>query len=342
MLFIAAIFPLVIPVAFISELLANFYPFFIPLAVCVIFSSVLPQRSARIASISIVLCVLTIGICVVQIFPYIPISANALGRAPAESITTVTQPLKITKSTTISRFPILRKSLRLLSTNLLRPNTAYRAVTEQIATLNPDCFVAMELNKKWTDAIKKFLPHHKKLALRRSIINGYGIGLFCREKNVKINYARVLTLEKTLPPMVEALLTINRVNLHLLGLHTKNPITYSGWKNRELHLHHLASYVKYKKASTIAIGDFNTPIWTPTFKRFLRDSQFQDTRVGYGIKPTWSPFTTKSGLPIFSMLPIDHALIHGFEKGTIEYAFSVVPIEGSDHQGILLDLSISN
>ncbi len=327
-LFLSSLFPLITPITFLSELLANFYPFFIPLSLCVMFFCVLPQRRTKISPISVLLYCLTIVICLIQISPYIPTSANALSRIKFTSLKSETTPVKIAKP------------LRLLSTNLLRPNTAYRTVTGQIAELNPDCFVAMELNKKWTDAIKKFLPQHKKLVTRRSIVNGYGIGLFCKEENIFVNYSRIITLEKTLPPMVEALLTMNGVNIHLLGLHTKNPITYSGWKNRQLHLDYLANYVKSKNRPTIAIGDFNTPIWTPSFKRFIHNSQFQDTRIGYGLKPTWSPFTTKSGLTILSMLPIDHALIHGFKKGTIEYEFSVVPIEGSDHQGILLDLSV--
>lgn len=233
--------------------------------------------------------------------------------------------------------------LRLIAANVLRVNTQHRELLRDIRHQNADCLIGIEIDKQWDESVKRFLPHHSKIVMRRSLINGYGIGLYCDLSKVSVSNARVFTFNKYLPPNIEADITISNRTLKLVGTHTKNPISPSGWRSRDRHLWLLSEYLRTDRNSALVLlGDLNLPPWTPSYTRFIRDAALIDHRTGEGLLLSWSPLTTvntKSAPVSFSMLPIDHALSRGLSEIGAAAKMSLVPITGSDHQAVQLDIT---
>lgn len=70
----------------------------------------------------------------------------------------------------------------------------------------------------------------------------------------------------------------------------------------------------------ILTGDFNSTIFSPTFRSMMKRAQLHDVRQGYGLKPSWMRYS------IFA-LAIDHIVY----RKAIAREFAVLDTIGSDH-----------
>jgi endonuclease/exonuclease/phosphatase (EEP) superfamily protein YafD len=125
---------------------------------------------------------------------------------------------------------------------------------------------------------------------------------------------------------------IDLVNVHFQAPHSMRPFP-SGWV-RWQQMRGLERFFGENPAAVRAVvGDCNaTPGW-PLYHRLarqLRDGALEvAAREGRRVEATWGP---KPESP--RLLRLDHAFVHGLEVER----FRVLPIPGSDHSGILMEL----
>jgi endonuclease/exonuclease/phosphatase (EEP) superfamily protein YafD len=223
--------------------------------------------------------------------------------------------------------------LRIVSANLWNGAAAADTFAALVAALGADVVATQEMAPEQADALARVLPHGVLEPARDC--SGMGIALR--------NPARVRRLG--LPfrdAWVADVLWEGPAGMHLeleiLNVHVHAPHAPLGWRMlsrrrgqlREL-VHHLEASPQRRR---VLVGDFNaTPLW-PLYRRLaarLTDAAVAAARRhGRSVEGTWAPWP---GGP--RLLRIDHAFVHGVAVED----FQVLPIAGSDHCAIVVDIA---
>ncbi len=94
----------------------------------------------------------------------------------------------------------------------------------------------------------------------------------------------------------------------------------------------------------ILIGDLNTTMWSPYYRRLVQQTGLHNARSGFGILPTWPAPTPYSKpnllvkfLKLFAWIPIDHVLV---DAQIQVQQFRVGPSVNSDHLPVIADLKL--
>lgn len=122
--------------------------------------------------------------------------------------------------------------------------------------------------------------------------------------------------------------------VRLVGVHLHNPIDFPWWvsvRGRGAQLDGLFEWLRGNEPPLLVAGDFNaSPAW-PAYKRVA--SHLEDLVLAADPKPAptwaWRPRWPR-------MLRIDHVFGLGVEANSVE----IVPVEGSDHAAIVIDLEV--
>jgi endonuclease/exonuclease/phosphatase (EEP) superfamily protein YafD len=218
--------------------------------------------------------------------------------------------------------------LRLMQANLLWSNGNYAALREAVHEAHPDILVLQELTEEWLDQTQGFVasyPYYKTVPRPA----GAGMALFSR---YPLEAAAVLTLDASTHTALLAQLNIEGAAVSLLCLHPPTPVSPDKFLNRNRQFTEAASILRSAKGHGILIGDLNTTMWSPYFKRLARDSGLRDARLGFGLRPSW-PLP----LPAFLQLPIDHCLV---SDGVSVSGISTGRRTGSDHRPLIVDLQL--
>ena len=224
--------------------------------------------------------------------------------------------------------------IKIMSINILRTNTEYQKILNEIAKENADIVVLIEYTKKWhtelqnTPALQILYPHQH---IEYLLHNG-------KEDGVAIYSKTPIT--KVEPLNENNLITVKIKNFHLITGHLSNPIVSK--QNQEKRDEQLATIVrKIKKYNiiqeipTIVIADFNSTQHSYEFKDMISKSGLKNAQTDIIYQPTWSPALTKYTRLIG--LTIDHAL-HTKEIRTKN--FKTGNFIGSDHYPIIVNLRI--
>ncbi|HEU4428692.1 MAG TPA: endonuclease/exonuclease/phosphatase family protein [Myxococcota bacterium] len=226
-------------------------------------------------------------------------------------------------------------AIRLITANLFHERAEPDALAALLDALAVDIACLQELGARQASAIARVLPHGKLepgasvrdhdgmgIAARRPIGN-QRLALPCRD-------ARIARLAPADWPELAA-------PLELLNLHIQAPHSFPQWRAFARRRAQLAALLPYLDASPraprVVCGDFNaTPLW-PAYRVLaarLADLA-SECAARRGARParTWGPW---SGSP--RLLRIDHAL----GSGVLAAAAHVVPLRGSDHSALVVDL----
>ncbi len=225
------------------------------------------------------------------------------------------------------------RRLRIVSANLLNGGADPQAFAELVATLGADVVAVQEVEARQAHALAAVLPYGDLapasdhtgmgIALRRPA-PVRRIPLPCRDAHV------VRLTPQEWPILVESL---EVVNVHIAAPHI--PPFWPALHRRRGQLSRLEEYLdRAAQCARVVIGDFNSPPWWPLYRRLA--ARLTDAAVvaaaRRGVRPqaTWGPNPSGTRL-----LRLDHALVTG---AAVE-DFRVVPVAGSDHSAIVLDLS---
>jgi endonuclease/exonuclease/phosphatase family metal-dependent hydrolase len=126
-------------------------------------------------------------------------------------------------------------------------------------------------------------------------------------------------------------------SVEVVNVHIHAPHMFPWWRSLGIRRGQVRALARYLDEAPptprVVLGDFNaTPLW-PAYRRMAR--RLQDAArlhaASRGRAPgrTWGPW---AGAP--RLLRIDHAFVSGLEVAEVR----VVPVTGSDHSGLLVDL----
>ncbi|MEL7312241.1 MAG: endonuclease/exonuclease/phosphatase family protein [Pseudomonadota bacterium] len=224
--------------------------------------------------------------------------------------------------------------IRVLSCNLRAGRASASALTDLIRRESVDVVCAQELSVALAETIAAELPYgdlgHGQIPR--------GNAIACR---LPVEVSRISMpkrdgwIARLSPEHWDALpIAVEIVNVHISGPHTwpyfPHPV------RRKTQLRALLSNHAQKKDTPHAVfGDFNaSPIW-PAYRRML--SRYVDGVIGAADIPTKSvrtwPYLPKLG--VRGLLRIDHCFLWQLAAASVR----TVEIPGSDHLGLLIDLS---
>lgn len=220
------------------------------------------------------------------------------------------------------------RTLRLVSANLAFFNPDRDRFIRFVQTENPDVVLLFELTREWSDALAPLhaaYPHRQELAQP----GHEGIAVLSKLEFADI---RIDTIgQKPSNVIVGTLKLSDAKRLSLIGTHPDPPITWGSTLRRNDQVGELAGLVTSLPQPLVVAGDLNTSSWNPAFKQLIFATGLRDSRLGFGVQPTWN-----MNFPVVRT-PIDHCLVSGQVQVLTR---RVGPNIGSDHLPVIVDLYV--
>lgn len=219
------------------------------------------------------------------------------------------------------------KRITCLYMNVLRSNRAYHNALEVIRLTRPDIVAVTEVTPDWETALNDALKEYK-FSISKPRTDSFGIGLWSKIplENASIQYLGSLNL-----PTVESEMKIFGKTTTVLVTHPVPPGNDLKCALRDGQLKAIAEKRKTFRDSLILFGDLNTTSWSDAFQNFRAKMKVNDTRLGFGVQPTWP-----AGI-WFLCVPIDHVLA---SPDWVTLNRRVLSSINSDHYPILIELAV--
>lgn len=219
--------------------------------------------------------------------------------------------------------------LRVMLANVFTGNDQHALVVEAIRAERPDILCIQELDDHWIAGLEPVTREYP-YAHMDSRPDNFGIGLWSKHP-----FTRVETrdLGDATVPAILATIDVAGSTIALLNIHTLPPIMgdYADTRNQQLDA--IAGIVEELGRPFLLIGDLNITMWSPHYRRMMRDSGLLNAREGFSLAPTWPV----AGPRIPAFAPIDHILVC---PGISVLDFRRGPYTGSDHFPIAATLRI--
>ena len=221
---------------------------------------------------------------------------------------------------------VKKQNFSISSVNLYSSNSDYHLVKNYIEQENSDLLVLMELTPNWENKLNSIIDNYKyKLLIPRS--DNFGIALLSKFPiDFKVDY-----FELNNKPSIIGDFVINNETITIIATHPIPPINQYTFKHRNKQLNYIVENRTKFSNNLIVIGDFNMSSFSPHFKSLV-STGLKDTRIGFGILPTWP-----TNLRIMQTT-LDHCLVS--EKFNVLKRSTGSNI-GSDHKPINVLLEIN-
>ncbi|BCL34642.1 endonuclease/exonuclease/phosphatase family protein [Nostoc sp. MS1] len=197
--------------------------------------------------------------------------------------------------------------IRVLSFNINVQNKQYDNMVDVVLDSQTDVAVLSEVSQdtmtKLNEGLKGTLPYTFRTP-------GGGMAIFSRfpfldvkgdNFNKQGNHNLIATLE------------INKQPVKVIGTHPLVPVKLTNFHSRNRQLAALAKYIQEINQPLILVGDFNLTPWSPYYRRFINKTKLHNTRLGFGILPSWPRPATHVHIPKWQIplvnIPIDHCLV---------------------------------
>jgi len=236
------------------------------------------------------------------------------------------------------------QKLRVLSANLWNGRADARAFADLVAAMDVDIVAVQECAPDQAEALSEVMPH----GLLHPAYQNMGMGLVlkrpCEVHALELSYRAAYRVRLDPADWPGLTRPAEVLNVHFAAPHVYRPVRGLSVRPSQMrdflaHLEIGASAqhpadAEPEAPQRIVVGDFNaTPIW-PLYWRM--SSQFTDAalvvarQTGRRAQRTWGPWY---GAP--RLLRIDHGFV---TKGMRVDEFLAVPVVGSDHSAIVMDV----
>lgn len=231
-------------------------------------------------------------------------------------------------------------SFRVLTINLEWSNRNASAVLGAVREASPDILVLQEVDNWWRE----------QFAGLTDILPTQRFDPLSRRPGVAVLLADWIELrdEQWFPlhgrPYADFMLAGGQASSHsrstghetafrLTALHALPPRSALLFRARTRQLDDVRAHLLERKGSgpQLVVGDFNTTIWSPSYRKFTRELQLGRARLGFGLVPTWPTWNS------LLQVPIDHIL---HSPGFVATSTRSITIPGSDHHGLLSDVHL--
>ena len=223
----------------------------------------------------------------------------------------------------LAAVPARGRVLKVITFNCLGTNPNVDSVTAWIRRMKPDILVLEEIPDGWRtslDGLTDVLPNRASLLQdQRSDTD-----IFSRAPMTAADAYRPAS---DLRALIHAVVRIDGRAVQVFGLHPNTLQTPAEWRNRDAALELTAQWIAQTRGGdpALALGDWNTPPWSPYFHAFLHISGLRaaDPLV-------WPPMTRVLAAPAGVRLgsSIDHVAA---TPGVRPVRCETGPQMGSDH-----------
>jgi endonuclease/exonuclease/phosphatase family metal-dependent hydrolase len=224
----------------------------------------------------------------------------------------------------------MNRSIRLMTANLLVDRAKLAHLRDVLEVVDPDFFITQELGHKAADLIASRFPHHHL----RPQLDHKGRGIASRFP------ARFGEIPLPWRPGVWARVEQGPTEWLVGNIHLRNPIVFPWWTSARIRGRQLDALFAWADGEgagrpLVLAGDMNaSPAW-PVYRRLA--GRWVDLvarsaeNAGETPAPTWA---WRPGLP--RLLRIDHE----FGEGARAVASQVIPLRGTDHAAVVVDLVV--
>jgi endonuclease/exonuclease/phosphatase (EEP) superfamily protein YafD len=216
---------------------------------------------------------------------------------------------------------------RLAMANIEYENQDVAAVQAFIESADPDILILEEFTPTWEEDLADLKTEYPYF-MTRPRSDAWGIALYSR-----IPYEEI-DVDDPGPrtyPTIYAHYNLDGSPVTVIGTHPAHPVGDENVQARDSQLAVLVEFASHRTEPVLMCGDFNTTLWSVTFREFLTDADLRNAAQGFGLQPTWPTTFPPILTPFDHCLVSDEVLVHHFETG---------PNTGSDHYPILIDFSI--
>lgn len=216
--------------------------------------------------------------------------------------------------------------IRLVSSNVKMSNTHYRELADEIAAVDPDIVVLMEVDDNWRAGVADLLARYDHVA-DAARDNSYGMIVASKFPFESYEVDELLT--EGVPSVIATIRTPKGKVFRAYFIHPEPPVPHRGTEGRDGETALVALKVKDEKLPVLVTGDLNDVAWSMTTERFRKISGLLDPRIGRRIFSTFD-----ARFPLLRW-PLDH-LFHSAE-------FRLVGMKrlkpcGSDHFPVFFEL----
>lgn len=226
------------------------------------------------------------------------------------------------------------KSIRVVEFNINIQNTHLASVANLVEQQKPDIAVLIEISQPAMKSLTGYLQDTLPFAYRTP---GGGLAVFSRFRLLNPQ-GKTFTAGTILTTSINT----DNQNITLVAAHPLVPIKPYLFNKRNSLLEEVTQYLQTQRDKRLIFtGDLNLTPWSPYYKRLVKKSGLHNTKLGFGIEPSWIEGATHVHLPALIVavlkLPIDHIFVSNDIK-----VIDCKTIKGgnSDHRMLLSDLVI--
>jgi endonuclease/exonuclease/phosphatase (EEP) superfamily protein YafD len=222
----------------------------------------------------------------------------------------------------------MHEPIRLMTANLLADRADIAYLGYVLDVVEPDLFAIQELGHKSADLIASRFPHHQLRPQLDSRGRGIASRLDARFGEIPIPWRPGLWAKVEEGPQ----------RLTLANVHMRNPIVFPWWRSVRIRSGQLEALLRWSESQSegqpmVLAGDMNaSPAW-PLYRRL--SGNWEDLVAQWASDSEVSPAPTWAWRPGWPrVLRIDHV----FGTGLRAVSSRVVPLRGSDHAAVVVDL----
>ncbi|HEY9615557.1 MAG TPA: endonuclease/exonuclease/phosphatase family protein [Microcoleaceae cyanobacterium] len=219
--------------------------------------------------------------------------------------------------------------LRLLLFNVKVQNQQYDRAITWVRALHPDIAVFQEVNQSWLDqldTLQDILPYKAGDSESPRFGNVIYSSLPLHQaKSRRFAQEKFPTLSAEIRPVDD------RKAVTLFATHPSPPLKPADFVARNQQFIVMATEIQRVQQPVITIGDLNTTMWSPNYQDFMQRSGLRNSRLGFGLLPSWPTY-----LPLLR-IPIDHCLVS--PEITVIRTQTGQNI-GSDHLPLIIDVAL--
>ena len=234
--------------------------------------------------------------------------------------------------------------LRILLANVNSQNQQYERVLALVRRERPDLAVFMEVDDTWVERLNTLQTN--LLPYSSGPTNSQNLGLIVYSR-YRLDNTEIKRFDTETNSSIVGQFNFGATAIAFTAIHPPPPAKESLFHSRNRQRDLVGKYVQTLSKPVLVLGDFNTTMWSPYYRRFIRQTGLKNTRRGFGVLPSWP---TKGSyvpglsrfpdwMPLLLSIPIDHCLTSAeFQAANIRTG----PNIGSDHHPVIVDLTFVN
>lgn len=218
--------------------------------------------------------------------------------------------------------------MRLLVCNVEKYNRHYDSVIKTVTDSGADVAVLVETDTDWTenlDALKQKYPY----SMIRGRKDCLGMSVFSR---FPLEAEPLRTHQDNEVYSHTMKITADGKDFTLIAVHVQPPVSFWHFAHRSAGYQEVMEQVKSHPTPIIVTGDFNTSMWSPYYRKIMRETGLENARQGFGVLQTWPTW-----VPAWMRIPLDYCLVSpGIQVADVKTGNKT----GSDHLPLIVDLKL--